>query len=44
MCGSWGYFAGTGRFKGLQGTGTWQRTNVIGDLSWGTWKNSYSMP
>jgi uncharacterized membrane protein len=44
MCGSWGYFAGTGKFKGLQGTGTWQRTNLIGDLSWGTWKNSYSMP
>lgn len=44
MCGSWGYFAGTGSFDGLQGTGTWKRSHVIGDLSWGTWKNSYSMP
>ena len=44
MCGSWGYFNGTGKDAGIQGKGTWKRTTVIGDQSWGTWTNSYAIP
>ena len=44
ICGEWGYFAGHGKFEGLAGTGTWQRTTLFSDGSTGTWQGSYTLP
>ncbi len=44
MCGSWGYFDGTGKYKGVSGTGTWKQSSVFGDDGVGTWKGSFSTP
>jgi len=43
MCGSWGYFDGYGKFKGVSGSGTWKQTSLFPDGNMGTWKGSYSM-
>jgi hypothetical protein len=38
MCGSWGYFNGTGKYKGIVGSGTWVRDTMFHNGSSGTWK------
>jgi hypothetical protein len=38
LCGSWGYFNGSGKYAGIEGTGTWVRTTVFPNGSSGTWK------
>jgi hypothetical protein len=44
ICGEWGYYAGDGKFAGIEGGGTWQRTTLFADGSSGSWEGSYSMP
>jgi hypothetical protein len=44
MCGSWGYFDGTGKFKGITGSGTFRQTTMFPEGSTGTWKGSFSTP
>jgi hypothetical protein len=44
MCGVWGYYAGDGKFAGIEGEGTWQRTTLFPDASSGVWTGSYSIP
>jgi hypothetical protein len=44
MCGSWGYFDGTGKLKGISGGGTFNQTTLFPEGSTGTWKGSYSIP
>jgi len=44
LCGSWGYFDGTGKFKGISGNGTFKQSTIFPDGSTGTWKGSYSIP
>ena len=43
LCGSWGYFDGYGKFKGISGSGTWKQTSLFPDGSIGTWTGSYSL-
>lgn len=43
ICGEWGYFAGDGKFAGIQGTGTWKRTTLFDNGSSGTWTGSYTL-
>ena len=43
-CGVWGYFAGTGKNVGIEGTGTWERTTLFPDASTGTWTGAWSLP
>ncbi len=43
ICGEWGYFDGDGKFAGIKGTGTWQRTTLFPDGSSGTWTGSYTL-
>jgi len=38
LCGSWGYFNGTGKYKGIVGSGTWVRNTMFNNGSSGTWK------
>jgi hypothetical protein len=40
LCGSWGYFNGTGKFKGIEGSGTWARDTMFQNGSSGTWKGT----
>ncbi len=44
LCGEWGYFAGDGKFEGIEGVGTWQRTTLFSDGSSGVWDGSYTIP
>lgn len=44
ICGEWGYFAGDGKFEGIEGSGTWQRNTLFPDGSSGTWQGSYTIP
>ena len=37
LCGTWGFYDGFGKFKGISGTGTWQQTADFGDGGMGTW-------
>lgn len=37
LCGSWGYFNGTGKFNGIEGSGTWARETTFHNGSSGTW-------
>lgn len=37
-CGAWGYYAGTGKFKGIKGSGTFHRDTMFPNGSSGTWK------
>lgn len=43
-CGTFGYFDGGGKLKGISGTGTWVTTATYPDGGTGTWKGSYSIP
>jgi hypothetical protein len=44
-CGSYGYLAGTGKFNGVTGGGTWKQTHKFGDVaSSGTFKQTSSKP
>ncbi len=43
-CGSWGYFAGDGRYAGISGTGTWVQTTLFAAGGSGTWESNYSIP
>lgn len=43
LCGSFGYFSGYGKFKGITGGGTWQVTAPFPEGSLGTWEGSYSI-
>ena len=43
MCGSWGFFAGTGKFEGLEGSGTWEQKTTFANSDTGTWRGSYTM-
>jgi len=36
-CGAWGYYAGTGKFKGIKGSGTFHRDTMFPNGSSGTW-------
>ncbi len=40
LCGSWGYFNGTGKYKGIEGSGTWVRNTLFHNGSSGTWKGN----
>ena len=40
LCGSWGYFNGTGKFKGIEGAGTWVRDSMFHNGSSGTWRGT----
>jgi hypothetical protein len=40
LCGSWGYFNGTGKYKGIEGSGTWVRNTLFHNGSSGTWKGT----
>jgi hypothetical protein len=44
VCGSFGVFAGYGKYEGLTGTGTWQRTTVFPDGGTGTWDLIAGLP
>ncbi|MEN8143442.1 MAG: hypothetical protein ABFS14_00695 [Gemmatimonadota bacterium] len=44
LCGSFAYYGGYGKYEGMSGDGSWHRTDIIGDLSTGTWESSYSIP
>ncbi len=44
ICGEWGYFAGDGKFAGIEGGGIWQRTTLFQDGSSGTWTGRYMIP
>jgi hypothetical protein len=37
-CGAWGYYAGTGKFEGIKGSGTFHRDTMFPNGSSGTWK------
>lgn len=41
-CGSFGYVDGFGKLKGVSGGGTWVRTDVTPNGSFGTFKSKYS--
>lgn len=43
LCGAWGYFAGTGKLKGIQGSGTFHRDTMFPNGSSGTWKGTASV-
>jgi len=43
LCGSWGYFNGTGKFKGIQGGGTWIRSTQFANGSSGTWEGKATL-
>lgn len=43
MCGVWGYYAGSGKFDGISGGGTWQQTTVFPDAGTGTWQGTHSL-
>lgn len=43
LCGSWGYFAGTGKFKGIKGAGTFHRDTMFHNGSSGTWTGEVTM-
>lgn len=44
-CGSYGYLAGTGKFKGVTGGGTWKQTHKFGDAaSSGSFSGTYKLP
>lgn len=43
LCGSFGYFAGYGKFKSVSGTGTWRVTAPFPDGNLGVWESSFSM-
>jgi hypothetical protein len=43
LCGSFGYFAGFGKFAGITGTGTWRVTAPFEEGNLGVWEGSYSM-
>lgn len=38
LCGAWGYFNGTGKYQGIEGSGTWVRDTLFHNGSSGTWK------
>jgi hypothetical protein len=40
LCGSWGYFNGTGKFDGIEGSGSWIRNTLFHNGSSGTWKGA----
>ncbi len=44
ICGEWGYFAGDGKFAGIEGGGTWQRRTLFPDGSSGKWTGRYMIP
>jgi hypothetical protein len=45
QCGSFGFMPGTGKFKGITGSGTWKRTHAFGDAaSSGTFTQTYRTP
>ncbi len=41
-CGSFGYVDGFGKLKGVTGSGTWVRTDLTANGSFGTYKSKYS--
>ena len=43
MCGSWGYYAGTGEHAGIKGSGTWERTTQFPNGSSGHWTGNVSV-
>ena len=43
MCGSYGYFAGYGRFAGIEGQGTWHRESTTATGGHGSWKGTYRL-
>lgn len=43
LCGSFGYFDGYGKYKGITGKGTWVRTSTTPQGGAGTWEGSYSI-
>lgn len=43
-CGSWGYFDGSGKYKGISGSGTWVVATSFADGNNGNWEGSYSIP
>jgi hypothetical protein len=42
-CGSWTYYAGTGNFKDIKGTGTFSRDTMFHNGSSGTWKGEVTV-
>jgi hypothetical protein len=42
-CGAWGYYAGTGKFSGITGSGTFHRDTMFPNGSSGTWKGTASV-
>lgn len=42
-CGAWGYYAGTGKLKGIKGSGTFHRDTMFHNGSSGTWKGEASI-
>ena len=43
QCRSWGFFAGTGKFEGIEGGGTWENKTSFANGDTGTWRGSYTM-
>jgi hypothetical protein len=43
LCGSYGYFAGYGKYQGITGAGNWERQGLVADGSVGVWDGTYSM-
>ncbi len=43
-CGSWGFFAGDGTYKGITGQGKWVQSALFPDGGSGTWEGTYSIP
>jgi hypothetical protein len=44
MCGSYGYFAGYGKYAGIRGQGTWRRESTTATGGHGSWKGTYQLP
>lgn len=43
VCGTWGYYDGFGKFKGISGSGVWQQTTMFPDGGAGTWEGTYTL-
>ena len=43
MCGSFGYFAGYGKYAGIEGEGTWRREATTPTGGHGSWKGTYKL-
>ena len=43
LCGAWGYYNGTGKFKGIKGSGTWIRETLFPNGSSGSWKGAATL-